>query len=259
MRVKDGGGNNPIPLATPPSSFGGFMEYSFSVEIATKYGVEVAIIYKHILFWIMKNKAHNKNFRDGSYWTYFSINSLQSIFPFFSIKQLRTILDKMKEKEIIKVGNYNSQKYDRTLWYAFVEEPEDLKRIIPIGTEEGCPEKGKSICPNGQMELPETANGCSEKGKPIPYIKPYIKTDKIDNVLAPTKKFVKPTIEEIKSYCNEKGIKIDAERFYYYHDARGWMMGKYKMKNWKSAVRTWERFSSSKGSAANEFLELGRK
>lgn len=83
------------------------------------------------------------------------------------------------------------------------------------------------------------------------------KTDSL--LLAPTKKFVKPTIEEIKAYCKEKGIKIDAERFYYYHDARGWMMGKYKMKNWKSAVRTWERFSSSKGSVANEFLELGRK
>ena len=73
------------------------------------------------------------------------------------------------------------------------------------------------------------------------------------------KKFVKPTIEEIKAYCNDKGINIDVERFYYYHDARGWMMGKYKMKNWKSAVRTWERFSSSKNNVANEFLELGRK
>lgn len=73
------------------------------------------------------------------------------------------------------------------------------------------------------------------------------------------KKFVPPTIEEIKAYCNDKRISIDVERFYYYHDARGWMMGKYKMKNWKSAVRTWERFSSNKNSVANEFLELGRK
>lgn len=73
------------------------------------------------------------------------------------------------------------------------------------------------------------------------------------------KKFVPPTIEEIKAYCNDKGINIDVERFYYYHDARGWMMGKYKMKNWKSAIRTWERFSSSKNNVANEFLELGRE
>ena len=237
------------------------MEYSFSVEVATKYGVEIAIIYKHILFWIMKNKAHNKNFRDGSYWTYFSINSLQSIFPFFSIKQLRTILDKMKEKEIIKVGNYNSQKYDRTLWYAFVEEPEDLKRIIPVGTEEGCSEKGKSICPNGQMELPETANGCSEKGKPIPYIKPYIKTDKVDNILSTTKKFVKPTTEQIQAYCKEIRANINAEQFYDYYESKGWMIGKNKMKDWKAAVRTWKRnrAENETKSVANEFLELGRK
>lgn len=237
------------------------MDYSFNVEVATKYSVEIAIVYKHILFWIMKNKAHNKNFRDGSYWTYFSINSLQSIFPFFSIKQLRTILDKMKEKEIIKIGNYNSQKYDRTLWYAFVEEPEELKRIVPVGTEEGCSEKGKSICPNGQMEVPKKENGVSQMGLPIPYNKTDIKTNnKKDISYSETpKRFVPPTIEEIKAYCNDKRISIDVERFYYYHDARGWMMGKYKMKNWKSAVRTWERFSSSKNNTANEFLELGRK
>lgn len=88
-------------------------------------------------------------------------------------------------------------------------------------------------------------------------------TDLITNtdldIIGKTKKFVKPTIEEIKAYCNDKGINIDIERFYYYHDARGWMMGKYKMKNWKSAVRTWERFSSSKNNVANEFLRLGQE
>lgn len=236
------------------------MEHSFDIEIAKKYGIECAIVYKHILFWIIKNKAHNKNFRDGSYWTYFSISSLQSIFPYFSIKQLRTILEKMKEQGIIKVGNYNSQKYDRTLWYAFVEEPEELKKIVPIGLKEEDSQKGKSICPNGQMEFPETANGFSQTDKPIPYNKTNILTDiKTDIFEEKTpKKFVKPTVEEIKEYAKKINANINAEKFFYHYEARGWMMGKNKMKSWKAAVRTW-KINTNSNNAANEFLMLGQE
>lgn len=231
------------------------MEHSFDIDIATKYGIDIAIVYKHILFWLIKNKAHNKNYKDGSYWTYFSVNSLHSIFPYFTTKQIRTILDKMKEQNIIKVCNYNVQKYDRTLWYAFVEEPEELKRIIPDISE-----KGKSICPNGQMEVPKKENGVSQMGLPIPYNKTDIKTNnKKDISYSETpKRFIPPTIEEIENFCKQENIDVDAKKFFYWNDAKGWMIGKNKMKNWKSAVRTWERKKETQ-SVANEFLELGRK
>lgn len=238
------------------------MEHSFDIEIAKLYGIECAIVYKHILFWIIKNKAHNKNFKEGSYWTYFSINSLQTIFPYFSIKQLRNIIDKMKENGIIKVGNFNSQKYDRTLWYAFIEEPEELKKIVPTGLKEEDSQKGKSICPNGQMEVPEKANGIVQMGEPIPYNKTNIETNTKKDLLVEEekepKKFVKPTIEEIDAYCKEKGVKINAEKFYWHYEARGWMMGKNKMKSWKAAVRTW-KLNSNSNNTANEFLRLGKE
>lgn len=238
------------------------MEHSFDVDVAVKYGVEIAIVYKHILFWIIKNKSHNKNFKDGCYWTYFSISSLQSIFPYFSIKQLRNIIDKMKENRIIKVGNYNSQRYDRTLWYAFVEEPEELKKIVPVGIGDESAEKGKSICPNGQMDVPKTANGIAEKGKPIPYNNTDIKTDNSIILLQEIepKKFVKPTIEEIENHCKANGYQIDAKQFYYFYEAKGWMIGKNKMKSWKAAIITWVRNrKGEKKDGAMEFLELGRK
>ncbi len=56
-----------------------------------------------------------------------------------------------------------------------------------------------------------------------------------------TKRFLKPTIEEVKKYCEERKNEIDAEYFINYYEARGWMIGKNKMKDWKAAVRTWER------------------
>ena len=55
------------------------------------------------------------------------------------------------------------------------------------------------------------------------------------------KKFKKPTLEEVKQYCLERGNNIDAERFIDSNEAKGWMIGKNKMKDWKAAIRTWER------------------
>lgn len=54
-------------------------------------------------------------------------------------------------------------------------------------------------------------------------------------------KFVKPTIEQIAAYCKERQNDIDAEYFYSYYESIGWMVGRKKMKDWKAAVRTWEK------------------
>lgn len=53
--------------------------------------------------------------------------------------------------------------------------------------------------------------------------------------------FIKPTVEEIKEYCDSRENGIDANSFYDFYESKGWMIGKNKMKDWKSAVRTWER------------------
>lgn len=52
--------------------------------------------------------------------------------------------------------------------------------------------------------------------------------------------FVPPSVEEVAQYCGEKGYRIDAPSFVDYYEARGWMLGKTKMKDWRAAVRTWE-------------------
>ena len=54
-------------------------------------------------------------------------------------------------------------------------------------------------------------------------------------------RFVVPTIEEIQAYCSERNNSVDAQRFYDYYTANGWKVGKNAMKDWKAAVRTWER------------------
>ena len=55
------------------------------------------------------------------------------------------------------------------------------------------------------------------------------------------KRFIPPTVEEVESYCLERGNGIDAQSFIDFYESKGWMIGKNKMKDWKAAVRTWER------------------
>ena len=62
-----------------------------------------------------------------------------------------------------------------------------------------------------------------------------------DKEKPPPKRFVPPSLKEVSAYCEEKGYKIDTERFIDYYTANGWMVGKNKMKDWKAAVRNWNR------------------
>ena len=59
-------------------------------------------------------------------------------------------------------------------------------------------------------------------------------------------RFTPPTLEEVKAYCEERDNGVDPQRFIDYYETRGWMLGKTKMKDWRAAVRTWERGSGKK-------------
>ena len=54
---------------------------------------------------------------------------------------------------------------------------------------------------------------------------------------------IKPTIEEIREYCDQRNNGIDAEAFFHYYESCGWVQGSCKkpVKNWKSCVITWEK------------------
>ena len=49
-----------------------------------------------------------------------------------------------------------------------------------------------------------------------------------------------PSLEEIGSYCRERGNSVDPQYFYNYYQSNGWRVGKNPMRDWKAAVRAWE-------------------
>ncbi len=67
----------------------------------------------------------------------------------------------------------------------------------------------------------------------------------------PRTRFVPPSVEEVEVYCRERGNSVDPQRFVDYYSANGWMVGKNKMKDWKAAVRTWERGENNRISSSN--------
>ena len=59
----------------------------------------------------------------------------------------------------------------------------------------------------------------------------------------PIRTIIPPKLEWIQEYCRERGNSVDPEKFFDFYESKGWMVGKNKMKDWQSSVRTWERNS----------------
>lgn len=63
-------------------------------------------------------------------------------------------------------------------------------------------------------------------------------------------RFVPPDVEQVRAYCRERGNGIDPEAFVDHYTAKGWMVGRSPMKDWRAAVRTWEQRRRSQGKEA---------
>ncbi len=61
----------------------------------------------------------------------------------------------------------------------------------------------------------------------------------------PISRFSVPTLQEVMKYCSERGNSIDPQKFIDFYESKGWLVGKSPMKDWKAAVRNWERSEKS--------------
>lgn len=110
-----------------------------------------------------------------------------------------------------------------------------VSKMIPAGIKNDTLEVSKMIPPLYERDIQERN---ILRDKEIYKEKPKIESPK-------RKCFSKPTVDEIKTYADEKGYyNFDAERFYDYYEANGWHCGKSPMKDWKAAVRNWMRNNS---------------
>lgn len=123
--------------------------HGFDPEIAARVGCNAAVIYQNIKFWCAKNAANGRNEYEGKHYTYNSIKAFGELFPYLTEKQIRSALDRLESEGLIGVACLNKSNMDRTKWY----------------------------CLEGQLELPQRANGIAPEGKAIPDSKPDINLD----------------------------------------------------------------------------------
>ena len=104
----------------------------FFKEVAMSYGVDEAIMFNHILYWIASNNMNVRNKIDGRTWTYNSVEKFREYFPYWSAGQISRILRSLIKQDVLITGNYNRHKYDQTTWYALKDEKYWLTKYNPV-------------------------------------------------------------------------------------------------------------------------------
>lgn len=98
----------------------------------------------------------------------------------------------------------------------------------------------------------ETTRGDTNETTDGDNINKVKKVNKVKNNI-----FKPPTVQQVEEYCRKRGNGVDAERFIDFYESKGWMVGQNKMKDWKAAVRNWERNGASKSVQSKESERLG--
>ena len=206
------------------------MKRSYDEDIAERVGLVGAVLYEYIRYWCAKNEKKGINEHDGSYWTFLSVDGFHEQFPYLSLWQIRSALDKLVEENLIRSGSFNKRSFDRTKWF--------------------------TICGTPQIEVVNTTNRVDVDHKPfVADHKPFVADHKPipnkehniriqnskENIQKKNSRFIKPTVDEVRDYCLERFNEVDPQAFVDYYESKGWFVGKNKMVDWKAAVRTWER------------------
>jgi hypothetical protein len=124
----------------------------------------------------------------------------------------------------------------------------DGNRMVPICTGKDdmstiCQPYDNQLSTNCQHRLGKDSIGKDSIGKDS-IGKDSIGKDIGDGIPSPARtKFQKPSIDDVKEYCTERNNSVDPERFVNYYESNGWKVGKNPMKDWRAAVRTWEKGS----------------
>ena len=144
-----------------------------------------------------------------------------------------------------RMNNYlRSDRYSETKYI-------DEKAMIDVDSDGIYHERYTAGIPNGDKRYPQDRLGKDSIGKDsIGYkVEDSLKGEQEVEKIPPRKtasRFTPPTLEEVSSYCDERNNGVDAQRFIDYYTSNGWKVGRNAMKDWRAAIRTWERGSDAK-------------
>ena len=83
-------------------------------SLAVAIGLAEALVLQQVHYWLLRSGKE----RDGKVWVYNTTEEWQQQFPFFSVTTVRRTIQNLRDKGLLLAGNYNSNKFDRTIWYS---------------------------------------------------------------------------------------------------------------------------------------------
>ena len=139
-----------------------------------------------------------------------------------SEQTVRTSLNRLKSTNEITIASTNKFSVITIVNYGkFQDVPEMPTSTLTSNLTSGQPATNQQLTTNEQEEQ-------SNKG------------------IKPRKRFTPPTVDEVAAYCRERGNAVDAQRFVDFYASKGWKVGSSGMKDWRAAVRNWERQDNTK-------------
>lgn len=108
-------------------------------SLARDIGLNEAIMLQQIHYWLLKSG----NEFEGAKWFYKTLEEWQTEFPFWSAMTIRRTLGSLEKQKIIKIGNFNKKKFDKTKWYTI-----DYQRV------------NRRCVQNEQSSCSECTDGC---------------------------------------------------------------------------------------------------
>ena len=203
-----------------------YNSHCFPVELAASIGLREAILLQYFYHWHVGNMDNPAMQIKGRTWFYLSTSKIASAFPYFSDKQVRTIMEHLEALGMLIKGNHAANKMLRTTWFSLTDEALDFFDLPKM--ENAFAQTGKSSAQIGK---------CKSYNNNLDNASTYVESMNCNK----GKRFVKPSLDEIRAYCAERGNNVDPETFFDFYESKGWKVGNQPMKDWRACVRTWER------------------
>lgn len=142
--------------------------HSYDVGVAKSIGVNAAIVFNHIVYWLRINASKSHNIKEGKVWMYESQRDIADFLEYLTLDEVKKAIVKILESGLLIKGNFNSNAFDKTAWYTTADQ--DIINIKKTRTKElyGSIERAPGLhpkCPTapsiyGQEEQQEDNTVC---------------------------------------------------------------------------------------------------
>ena len=195
--------------------------HSFNTDVAKQYGVDIAVLFHLLVFWILNNAKSNVNYREGKYWTFMSAKDIHNRLNYFSERKIYHLLNKLIGFNLIISSNFNANPYNRKKWYTLGEKGvQVLKETYHI-------------------DFLNLENGIDGKCNSTYYKREKCKKDIINNLnnkdINKSINVETPTLNDVEQYVRQESLGINPSLFFYHYQSNNWL----NIKDWQAKAREW--------------------